>query len=298
VSHGERDTDRATILSHSDPNSGNHPPRLVVVGGALLGLQVVLTDETVIIGRAGECGLCLPHPSVSRQHCKVTFVGGRYFIEDLGSTNRTLLNGHAVAHAELKDGDHIAIGNHGIKFFRGNSPEARYHHELIELAIYDSLTGFLNRRQFLGKLSEELESCLSQQQPISLLLIDIDHFKRINDQYGHLTGDHVLSELAKLLRQQNLGELVGRIGGEEFAIALPEIEWVQAKQAANRLRENVFAQRFEHRGELVPVTVSIGVCEYQARFEQDLKPWMAAADSALYAAKNGGRNRVEVFQTE
>jgi len=288
----ESETDRATILSPLDAAGDNSAPRLVVVGGALLGLQVPIGTDPIVIGRSSECELCLPHPSVSRQHCRVLRRGDEYVIEDLGSTNRTLLNGSAVECSALADGDHIAVGNHALKFFRGTSPEARYHQELIDLAIYDSLTGFLNRRQFRTKLSEELASCLADRVPISLLIIDIDHFKRINDQHGHLTGDFVLSELARVMRGAMTTPLLGRIGGEEFALGLPGCALEQAAIEAERLRAAVEQHRFEGKNEVLPITISVGIAEHCGTFASDLAPWFQLADKALYAAKHGGRNQV------
>ena len=150
-------TDRNTIAETGPHEAGEFKPRLIVVSGMMLGLQIELGNEPVTIGRASECALSLQHPSVSRHHCEISRDGDRYFIEDLGSTNRTYLNGKPVRREELHDGDQISVGNNAIKFFTGHSLEAKYHDELIDLAIYDSLTGFYNRRHFHTLLDEEIE---------------------------------------------------------------------------------------------------------------------------------------------
>ena len=157
----------------------------------LLGLQVELGDEPVVVGRASDCAISLPHPSVSRHHCRIWREGDAFWIEDCGSTNHTYLNSQAITRAQLRDGDQISVGSNAIKFFVGSSVEATYHDELIDLAIYDSLTGFFNRRHFCAVLDEELEKTV-EAAPLSLLMMDLDHFKEINDSYGHLVGDQVL----------------------------------------------------------------------------------------------------------
>jgi diguanylate cyclase (GGDEF)-like protein len=268
-------------------------PRLIVVSGMLLGFQIELREAPVVIGRSSECAVCLPHPSVSRQHCQVLREGDRFFIEDLGSTNKTYVNGVQVGRAELADTDQIGVGNHALKFFRGVSQEARYHQELIDLAIYDSLTGFLNRRQFRARLDEELSRAEAEKLPLALVLIDIDHFKRVNDEHGHLAGDHVLGELARVMRLQALpGMLLGRLGGEEFGLALPEVALQHALDLAERLRLQVQDHPFELRGGTrLPVTASFGVAEWSAEFSSAAQ-LLKAADEALYRAKDSGRNCV------
>ncbi len=130
-----------------------------------------------MVGRASECGLSLPHPSVSRHHCRIWREGDAYVIEDLGSTNRTYLNGKPITRAELRDADQISVGNNAIKYFTGASMEATYHDELIDLAIYDGLTGFFNRRHFRGLLDEYMEK-IKATSTVSVLIMDLDHSSR------------------------------------------------------------------------------------------------------------------------
>lgn len=290
--NGDSDTERATVLAPAEPQAGGDLPRLIVVSGMLLGFQIEIGDRPLVIGRSSECDICLPHPSVSRQHCRVYREAERFLIEDLGSTNKTFVNGVMVHRSELSDADQIGVGNHALKFFRGVSQEARYHQELIDLAIYDSLTGFLNRRQFRARLDEELVTADEQQQPLTLILIDLDHFKRVNDEHGHLAGDHVLGELARVLRgQAQPGMLLGRLGGEEFGVALPGIALVQALVLADRLRAHVQDHRFEVRGMRLPITASFGVSEWRPEFSGSSQ-LLKLADEALYRAKDSGRNKV------
>lgn len=272
-------------------DDGAFKPRLIVVSGMLLGQQMELGDVPVIVGRASECALAMPHPSVSRQHCRIWREGDRYLIEDLGSTNRTYLNGKPVTRAELRDGDQISVGNNAIKFFTGTSLEANYHEELIDLAIYDSLTGFYNRRRFRALLDEEMGDAKTTA-PLSLLLMDLDHFKQINDRHGHLVGDQVLSVVAQLIREHAPADApLGRLGGEEFALALRGKSLGEAAGLAETLRAVVGARPVDTREERLTVTVSIGVAQsgVDASTPSEL---LRRADERMYKAKQGGRNRV------
>jgi GGDEF domain-containing protein len=205
-------TDRNTIAETGPHEAGEFKPRLIVVSGMMLGLQIELGTEPVTIGRASECALSLQHPSVSRHHCEISRDGDHYFIEDLGSTNRTYLNGKAVRREELHDGDQISVGNNAIKFFTGHSLEAKYHDELIDLAIYDSLTGFYNRRHFHTLLEEEIERAKGSM-PVSVLMMDLDHFKNITEKLRNaIAGKPVETRDQKLPITISIG--VAQTGGK------------------------------------------------------------------------------------
>lgn len=284
-------TDRATILEPSvTQETAATNPRLIVVSGLLLGHQVEIGAAVVTIGRATECTITLPHPSVSRLHCRIWREDGRFHIQDLDSTNRTFLNGKPVVRAELRDGDQIGVGSNAIKFFVGESMEARYHDELIDLAIYDSLTGFYNRRHFLGLLGDEVEKA-KNGRPLCLLMLDLDYFKAVNDRHGHLVGDQALSGVAQLLREQSPADaVIGRFGGEEFSMMLREATLAQAAAIAEKLRAALAAQPLALRELRLPLTISIGVAECAAGMNSaDL---LRIADERLYRAKASGRNRV------
>jgi len=283
-------TDRHT-LAEATRQLTEAKPRLVVVSGMLLGLQVELRDEPIVVGRAPECGISLQHPSVSRNHCRIWREDDAFWIEDCGSTNHTYLNGTAVSRTQLRDGDQISVGGNAIKFFLGSSLEASYHDELIDLAIYDSLTGFFNRRHFCAVLDEELGKT-AEATPLSLLMLDLDHFKQINDRYGHPVGDQVLGVVARIIRECTpTGLPIGRLGGEEFALALPGQDLTHAVALAEALRKAVEAHPVETMGHLLPVTVSIGVAQTDSRtFTRGTL--LKNADDRLYKAKQDGRNRV------
>lgn len=282
-------TDRTAPVHRTSTREVNHPPRLVVVSGLMLGHQLELGDAEVTIGRTNECTVSLPHPSVSRRHCRIWFEDGRYHIEDLGSTNRTYLNGDVVSRAELRDGDQIGIGNNAIKFFVGTSLEAHYHNELIDLAICDSLTGFYNRRHFRSVLDEEVSK--GRDIPVCFLMLDLDHFKVFNDEHGHMVGDHVLSAFAQVIRENSPpGTPIGRLGGEEFGIVLSGMKLDAARELAEKLRKAVAARPIIVHDLSLPVTVSIGVAQLQPAM--DSSALLTVADEQLYRAKQEGRNRV------
>lgn len=287
--HQDYKTDRTAPVHRTSTREVNQPPRLVVVSGLMLGHQIELGDTEVIVGRTSDCAISLPHPSVSRRHCRIWREDGRYHIEDLGSTNRTYLNGDSITRAELRDGDQIGIGNNAIKFFVGTSIEAHYHSELIDLAIIDSLTGFYNRRHFRSLLDEEIGKARSGT--LCLLMLDLDHFKTFNDEHGHLVGDHVLSAVAQVIRENMpTGTTIGRLGGEEFGIVVQASKRSAAVALAESVRKAVASKPIPV-GELrLPVTVSIGVAELGT--SMDSSSLLRAADEQLYRAKEEGRNRV------
>jgi diguanylate cyclase (GGDEF)-like protein len=236
----------------------------------------------------------MQHPSVSRQHCRIWREDGRYLIEDLGSTNRTYLNGKPVVRAELRDGDQIGVGSNAIKYFVGISMEAEYHEDLIDLAIYDSLTGFYNRRHFRSLLDEDVEKAMGTDvaDALCLLMVDLDHFKEVNDRFGHLVGDQVLGGVAQVLREHAPADAsIGRLGGEEFALALRGGTFAAAVGLAEALRKAVAETPLETREGKVTATVSIGVAGSggEVRSAADL---LRCADVRLYRAKQAGRNRI------
>lgn len=272
-------------------NLANAGARLVVIHGESIGLCVEMMDKPVTIGRARECEMPIEHGSVSRKHCSVWVEGGLFYIRDLGSTNKTLVNGHTVASCELQDGDTITIGEIVLKFFRRESAEDRYHQAMVEMATVDALTQLPNRRTW----RDSLERAMAQAPDgaaLSLVFIDLDHFKRINDELGHLAGDDVLKAVALVIRDSLLPEcLAGRLGGEEFAVVMPGTALPQAVEYAERLRCAIETLSVGSPGGSRPVTTSIGVVQWQPDLPASTD-FMRAADVELFRAKSQGRNRV------
>lgn len=285
-------TQPMTSLSRRDLGAGH--ACLVVIRGGELGARADLAEVDLVIGRAPGCGFRLDDPGVSRQHCRIWRDGDRWRLRDLGSTNKTFVNGAPVDEVELADGDRIGVGDTVFKFVRAGSVEERYHQQLYELASIDALTGLYNRRKFREQLEQTLLKTLETRAPLSLVFVDLDHFKRINDTHGHQSGDEVLRGVAEVVRARlREGDIAGRLGGEEFAVFLPETGLAAAADWAEGLRAAVAATRHRIDALELAVTVSLGVAAWRPErpTSADL---MRAADEQLYAAKAAGRDRVAV----
>jgi diguanylate cyclase (GGDEF)-like protein len=292
--HDSSTTQRRTIrpVRSFDSRGSSSAACLVVLQGQRLGQRIDIGDEALTFGRAPECDFQIMERSVSRQHARLWKEPSGYRIKDLDSTNKTLLNDQPIIEAELKDGDHITIGTCVLKFMERSSVEARYHDEIYQLATMDPLTGLYNRRHFLELLERELARTASHGRSLSLLIIDLDHFKSINDRYGHPAGDAVLKQVAASLQAHAPGEvIVARIGGEEFAAVLPEQEIAEASAFGERLCAAISALDLAEPAGTRKVTVSIGVASWASTMAS-LVDLLRAADAELYRAKQTGRNRV------
>jgi diguanylate cyclase (GGDEF)-like protein len=288
----DRDTTQRTELSPGPRRSGPQTACVVVIHGEGLGKRVDVGERPIIVGRSHECDLQIAHPSISRQHCSIWRDAGGYRVRDLGSTNRTRVNESRIEEAALADGDHVTVGETILKFISHASVEARYHEEVYQLATHDALTELYNRRHFLELLEKEIARAQRHERPLALAILDVDLFKRVNDEYGHIAGDGVLKQIAEVLRQHVRGEdVAARIGGEEFAVLLPEAEPGAAIAFCERLRESIAATPFAPGGTPRTITISIGLADLAAS-RTDRSAIMRAADAALYEAKEQGRNRV------
>lgn len=292
----QQDTTQRTLLSEGPVRPTPRTACVVVIHGQGLGGRADIGDAALLVGRAHEAGLSIPHKSVSRQHCRIwRDAGGQYRIRDLGATNATRLNEarlQAGADVLLADGDRITVGESLLKFIAQDSVEARYHEEIYQLAVHDPLTELHNRRHFCEMADKEIGRALRHGRPLALCIIDVDLFKPVNDRYGHISGDEVLRQIGALVRNHARNDdLAARIGGEEFALLLSECEREPAVRLAERLREAVASASFAPGGEPQRITISIGIGTLSA--DRDSRPaLMAAADAALYRAKSEGRNRV------
>jgi diguanylate cyclase (GGDEF)-like protein len=254
---------------------------------------MVLGDKHVEIGRGSSCELILDADSVSRRHARVERFGGGHKIVDLGSTNGTYVNGARLAEHILKDGDRVQIGKALLKYIAGGNIEGAYHEEIQRLTRFDPLTGVFNKRTFEESLKLAIFACRTEPRPVSLIVFDLDHFKRINDTHGHMAGDAVLCEAAAAVREA-LGpeQLLGRVGGEEFAVLCSGLSLAPATEQAERIRKAIGMRRYVFEGKEMPVTVSLGVAERPQRSDEQAESLFDRADARLYEAKNAGRNCV------
>jgi len=265
---------------------------LVVIYGLDLGKRYKLDQPTTVIGRSSKCIIFVDQESISRNHAKLTNKGKSVVVKDLGSTNGTYVNDKVIDEVILKDGDLIKIGRTIFKFISGDNIENAYHEEIYRLTTIDGLTQVFNKRYFMEALEREMSRCHRYGRNLSLILFDIDFFKKINDTHGHLAGDSVLKDLAKLIKGHIRREdILARYGGEEFTIILPEIDSESALVMGEKVRALVAACRFQFQATEIPFTVSVGVAAVDDTVVESTD-LIKLADQHLYNAKKGGRNKV------
>ena len=258
----------------------------------LLGKRFVLEGPRVRVGRGADNQIVLEGDSVSRQHAHFERRGNHWYVVDDGSTNGTYVNEkQIVREAVLRTNDRTKIGPTILKYLSGADAEAKYHEEIYRMTIVDGLTQIHNKRYLFDSLEREIIRARRHDRPLSLLMFDIDFFKRINDHFGHLAGDYVLRELAEAVMSRiRRDEVFARYGGEEFVIVLPETTMEGARALAEDLRVKVAEHSFVFQGEKIPVTVSIGCA--LVRENDTATELIQRADEKLYEAKRSGRNRV------
>ncbi len=265
---------------------------VVVIYGAELGKRVPLGSAPFEIGRSTKNDLALDQESVSRNHARIAFDGTNYWIQDLKSTNGTYVNDIAIHEQCLADGDQVQIGRSILKFMTGENVEVQYHEEIYRLMTVDGLTQVYNRRYFNEALEREFNRSKRYERALSLIMFDIDFFKRVNDTFGHLAGDNLLRQIASAVKPRLRREdILARTGGEEFAVILPEIKLAGARTTAEKIRGIVAGVSFKHDNQIVKCTISLGVAEMMAE-ETISETLYKAADERLYEAKGAGRNRV------
>ncbi len=272
---------------------------LIVISGrsqAFVGRMQKLEQPEMVLGRATDAHFQVEDDGISRKHAKVMKgINGEFQLVDLGSTNGTYLNGVRVNVATLADGDKIQIGsNTVIKFSIQDELEESYQRSIYESAIRDGLTRAYNKKFFLDALKKEFAYCLRHRVPLSLVMFDVDHFKKVNDTFGHIVGDMVLARLAqKLAETIRTEDVLARYGGEEFALLLRESAEDKAIVCAERCRKAVAGAEFNAGGTPLHVTVSAGIATLLDSDIANPEDLISAADQYLYRAKHGGRNRVE-----
>jgi len=274
------------------PDSAQREACLVMIYGPELGRRIALgRNDALEIGRQPNCDFPIDQESVSRRHARIVWSNQNWHAIDLGSTNGTYVNDEMVTDRVLRDGDQIKIGRAILKFLEGGSVETSYHEEIYRLMTYDGLTSIHNKRYFHETLEREVSRCKRYTRLLSLILFDIDLFKSVNDTYGHIAGDAVLRQLASLVRVNIRREdIFARVGGEEFALILPETHGPEASSVAEKVRKLVEATEFTFDTVSIPVTVSLGVTSLEST--DSAEALFAKADANLYRAKQTGRNRV------
>jgi two-component system, cell cycle response regulator len=230
---------------------------------------------------------------ISREHCEIQIEGDSMILHDLGSTNGTFCRGLPVDRHMLEDGDKVLVGSTVLKFTYHDSLDEVFQRQMYESALRDDLTKTFNKKYFTDRLESEFAFAMQTRADLSLVALDLDHFKTINDTHGHPAGDRVLSDMAQIVAAQiRVEDVFARVGGEEFAVICRGVSNARGLAVAERMRQAVAGHSFSIEGIAIPVSVSAGVASVPDAHIADAQALIAAADQALYEAKRTGRNRV------
>lgn len=282
-------------------------PALVFLNGDLLAVQIPLEREDIVLGRSLEAEIRLNNTKVSRQHAQISTRQNPkkstpdYLLTDLNSRTGTYLNGQKITCEILQDGDKITIGGQILRFELLDEIDREYQQQIRRLLAHDDLTGLLSSRSFFSELRRETTQASTENRPFCVFMMDMDFFKTVNDTYGHLTGSKNLEEVGNCITQTlRVGDVAARFGGEEFAAFLLDAELAQGLVAAERIRsiieENDFTIIKQGKpADIHKLTLSIGVASFPIDSTDPIE-LVEMADSALYKAKQLGRNRVCAYR--
>jgi diguanylate cyclase (GGDEF)-like protein len=294
----KKSKDKTNVISSNTlnvklENAKKDKASLRQMNGTFIGRKYPLNQGSTLVGRDPGLDITVNEDSVSRRHAELIYDGNSLQVMDLGSTNGTFINDVPVKNKTASHGDVIRFGNIIFKYIPAGSIETMFHDELSNLAHLDGLTGCFNRKYILDYLETEVKRCQKLELPLSLIMLDLDHFKNVNDTHGHLAGDYVLKETVRLLRDKVLrtSDVLGRYGGEEFCIIMSEAALRTGIDVGERIRKNIEKHEYVFDGIRLTVTISAGVAQISKKGETS-KDLIAAADKALYDAKESGRNKV------
>ena len=280
--------------------AGQAPPSLVLLVGPAnsVGRQWPIEDTDRIIGRAPTAHIFVDDKSVSKYHAKLVMAGGDVSVIDLESTNKTVINGRQIQPLvphKLQNNDQIKVGNIIFKFLERGSIETVASAQTFDRGLTDLLTGIANRGALDAKAPELFKRSELLGITLTLMLFDIDRFKKINDTYGHPAGDFVLRELTKVIREKLIrgNDFFARAGGEEFCLLLLGSPPKQAEEIGERIRATIEAHEFIYEGTKIPVTISVGIA-FKNGSDTAADSIYERSDKALYHSKQSGRNRVSV----
>ena len=282
-----------TIESLVAPSMEGAKACLIVMRGREAGRMYELKPGVTYLGRSDEVDVPVDDSAASRRHATIHSSPIGYVLTDLQSTNGTFVNGKRVASQVLKDGDRVQVGTTNVlKFAYQDELEESLQKRLYESATRDPLVNAYNKQYFLGALDAGYAHSQRKRLPMSVAMIDLDHFKQVNDKYGHLAGDLVLKQVVMLIKKDiRTEDVLARFGGEEFVLLLQETPSEAAYHVCERIRGKIEALAFNFESQRFRVTVSIGLATYAERNYPSPTALVAAADAALYEAKRGGRNR-------
>src|SRR2546423_9380977 len=284
-------------------------PALVFLRGELLAVPIPLERPEVTLGRALDADVRINDTQASRLHAQIRTERNeetgeaRYRLIDLESTNGTLLNGKTIDEAFLEDGDKFVIGDQLIRFEMLDEIDREFQQQIHRLLVHDELTGLLTSKSFFSELRREAARAEAESIPFCVLMMDLDHFKEVNDTYGHLAGSETLEEVGALIKSSlRAGDVGARFGGEEFAAFLLDADYAQGMVAGERVRAAIEKHGFPavRRGSSEPprthpMPISIGVASFPDDARDPIQ-LVEMADTALYRAKRNGRNHVCAYR--
>jgi two-component system cell cycle response regulator len=270
---------------------------VIVLAGSAMGEMFKLSNNPTIIGRGQTAHIRMIDDGVSREHCEIRVEGENMVLHDLGSTNGTFCGGARIERHVLEDGDKILVGSTTVlKFTYHDSLDELFQRQMYESALRDDLTRTFNKKYFTDRLESEYAFAMRTKAPLSLVVFDLDHFKEVNDTYGHPAGDEVLAGVSRVVSALIRAEDVfARVGGEEFGVICRAADSTQAQTVGERMRLAVAGHKFSVEDKLIPVAISAGTATIPDSRITDAQALIAAADQALYEAKRTGRNRVCVW---
>jgi two-component system cell cycle response regulator len=282
-----------TIKKNLEKSKDKHAC-LVTIHGPHMGTKIDLYKDKFTIGRSEDMDIIIDDDCVSGEHAVIIKKDNNFIIEDNNSPNGTFINTQRITNWTLRDQDLILIGNTIFKFISNENLENTYHEELYRLATTDCLLNIYNRNYFLENLTKELSRSRRYKRNLSLVMFDIDHFKQINDIYGHQAGDFILQKIAKIVKSHLRREdTFARYGGEEFIIILPETNVLQAAITSEKLRKIIEKTHFNYQDVTISLTISLGISSYKpGRTAKSPRDLIEKADKAMCQAKKTGRNKV------
>ena len=288
----------ATILASTleiNTEKNDLDPYLVILSGLDQGKQYRLHRQFNAIGRNGNTDIHIMDSKVSRNHGTLIIYPDCIVFKDNQSTNGSYVNDIRIQSQEIKASARIRIGNTIMKIEYKKASEVKIENALYNAANTDNLTKILNRHAFMSRAEEEVLSCIQNNERLAIIMCDVDHFKRINDNFGHPAGDRILMDLAEVLQSQmRKNDMLARYGGEEFIMLLRNEETDSIAKLAERIRQKVEQYDFSFEDTQIPTTLSIGVCNRTGIEIHSLSALIKEADNALYQAKNNGRNSVKI----
>ncbi len=270
----------------------------VILGGMDLGSIFLIEKPLIVVGRDASCDLVLRDDGISRRHVEAKRVGGnRLFIKDLNSTNGIFVDGERVEHTVLNNGDKVLLGRRTIlKYALQDEIEQSYQLQMYESTTKDALTKTYNRKYFAQKIVADISFAKRHRIPFTLIMLDIDFFKKVNDTYGHRTGDVALVTVTESIQQTIRAEdVLTRYGGEEFAVLALGTHLAGGEALAERIRVRIAGETIcalDDSGEEFQVTASFGVVTVPGGVEAEPEAVVSVADKNLYRAKEEGRNRI------